>query len=101
MGKFKNDKDIAKFLIKLKRVHLKCKLCDYQSTNKQYLKLHMMQHNNIYPYKCKLCKYKTVRKYDLERHSIRHYEGPKVNCELCNYKTKHPFYLDNHIKKNH
>ena len=96
-----DNKYVAKLLINLKKHNLKCKLCNYKTDNKQYFKLHMMQHNNIYPYKCKLCNYKTVRKYDFERHSIKHYKGPKFYCKLCNYKTKHKFYLNNQIKKNH
>jgi hypothetical protein len=99
--------DVANFLIDLKnkkdvsKKKYKCKLCKYNSSNKQYFKYHMMKHNKIYPYKCTKCDYKTVRKYDFQRHKIIHYDGKKVNCKLCDYKTRHPFYLKNHMKRIH
>ena len=59
--------------IKFKKSYpCKIKNCNYIATTIQYYKMHMMRHNNIFPFKCSFCSYKTVRKYDYNRHQLIH-----------------------------
>jgi len=69
---------------------LKCSLCSYTTTNKNYLKRHIRRHST---FKCDQCDYSATLKRDLISHKATHLTKKRFNCSNCDYGTnrKHSF----------
>ncbi|XP_031330924.1 RE1-silencing transcription factor-like [Photinus pyralis] len=80
---------------------LKCATCDYQSNNKYYFKLHLLNHTNSETnskvFKCAYCDYKTKYKGNCKQHLLNHINSKDFQCADCNYKTHNKYYFNRHL----
>jgi len=79
-----------------------CAECEYQSSNKNYLKLHIEKiHQGIRRYRCPQCDYKTNRQTYLYSHLLTIHEGRRFKCDLCDFQTVQMDALHAHIRSFH
>lgn len=94
-----------------------CEYCDYQTTNRWSLDLHvkmvhplsttaLQQHLTKkveeYKFRCAHCSFKTKVKSDFERHNACHRKLPaKYQCHLCSFSVSNRCHLALHLKKIH
>ncbi|KAF5287438.1 hypothetical protein FQR65_LT12263 [Abscondita terminalis] len=79
-------------------VAFKCRLCDFSSKSRRYLREHVMKHSGELPYSCDKCAYKTSRKYHLQQHKIIHSEEKPLKCNLCDYSCYFSHNLKAHLR---
>ncbi|XP_075976116.1 uncharacterized protein LOC142976569 [Anticarsia gemmatalis] len=65
----------------------KCSQCDYTSTRKEQLKMHMRSHTGDKPYACDVCEYRSGDHNALRRHKKQHSKENVYKCKHCPYKT--------------
>lgn len=60
-----------------------CRLCQYSSSNKGYIKQHLRVHRQRQPYQCPICEHIALDSKDLESHMIHHCKTRTYQCKLC------------------
>lgn len=60
-----------------------CRLCQYSSSNKGYIKQHLRVHKQRVPYQCPFCEHKASDSNDLEKHMIYHCKTRMYQCKQC------------------
>uniref|UniRef100_A0AAV2LMP8 C2H2-type domain-containing protein n=1 Tax=Knipowitschia caucasica TaxID=637954 RepID=A0AAV2LMP8_KNICA len=61
----------------------RCKLCQYTSGNKGYIKQHLRVHKQRQPYQCPICEHIAMDSKDLESHMINHCKTKMYQCNQC------------------
>ncbi|KAJ0001926.1 hypothetical protein NQD34_001722 [Periophthalmus magnuspinnatus] len=61
----------------------RCKLCQYSSGNKGYIKQHLRVHKQRQPYQCPICEHIATDSKDLESHMIHHCKTKMYQCKQC------------------
>ncbi|KAJ0056348.1 hypothetical protein NL108_006453, partial [Boleophthalmus pectinirostris] len=61
----------------------RCKLCQYSSGNKGYIKQHLRVHKQRQPYQCPICEHIATDSKDLESHMINHCKTKMYQCKQC------------------
>lgn len=61
----------------------RCRLCQYSSSNKGYIKQHLRVHRQRVPYQCPICEHKASDSKDLENHMIYHCKTRTYQCKQC------------------
>lgn len=85
----------------------RCQHCDFKSTERQCLKIHISRKHAVQVHNCELCDYKSVKKTALNSHIIRlHPESLQVRihkCHQCDYQSVavDKTTLNRHIQQNH
>ena len=79
-----------------------CDYCNYQSFNKQCLKLHIEREHEGVRYPCDICSYQSKSKLNLRDHKAsKHKIDPIFRCTLCDYCTNHTTGWISHAKRKH
>ncbi|CAG9820620.1 unnamed protein product [Phaedon cochleariae] len=94
--------------VKLKISHekkkFKCDICDYQTPNKHYFKLHQVKHKEIPDeemHKCDKCSFKTKWASVLKSHHQVRHSNFTFKCPMCSFETKHRKCISQHINVRH
>ncbi len=90
--------------IHINRIHIdekpiKCQEegCEYSCVLTKELRLHMIDHNNEYPYKCEECPFECKTRQNLNNHILNiHTDEKNISCDECQFKCKHKGDLDHH-----
>ena len=90
---------------------LKCKLCEFVSTNKEDFKLHtQVEHKHVQvviskedmvEIKCDECEYKCHLNIQLRKHMATHVMALDIKCEICPFTTKEETEMKTHIQTLH
>lgn len=77
--------------------NLQCVDCDYKTSKKSHLILHLKKKHNAYQLKCNHCKnYKTKRVQDYGRHVAQCKRV--LSCSHCDYKSSEKSAMEQHMK---
>lgn len=61
----------------------RCRLCNYSSGNRGYIKQHLRVHRQRQPYQCPICEHIAENSKDLESHMINHCKTRIHQCKQC------------------
>ncbi|XP_070574981.1 LOW QUALITY PROTEIN: zinc finger protein 507-like [Ptychodera flava] len=75
-----------------------CKLCQYFSANKGYVKQHMRIHKERIPYKCPLCDFIGDHSEDLQEHMMDHCKQRTYQCKECSATFYYKSQLKAHVR---
>ncbi|XP_077085419.1 zinc finger protein 507 [Siphateles boraxobius] len=78
-----------------------CRLCQYSSGNKGYIKQHLRVHRQREPYQCPICKHIACDSKDLECHMIHHFKPRMYSCKQCTERFYYKSQLRNHERDGH
>ncbi|KOB64407.1 Uncharacterized protein OBRU01_21076 [Operophtera brumata] len=89
--------------------HLQCDKCDYRTSYKNCLAIHVLGHTDAKPFTCDQCDYKTRYAMSLQRHIFVKHDSkdnetekpllPTFRCSVCPYKTHYKWNLCSHQRK--
>uniref|UniRef100_A0A1A8I1W5 Zinc finger protein 507 n=1 Tax=Nothobranchius kuhntae TaxID=321403 RepID=A0A1A8I1W5_NOTKU len=79
----------------------RCRLCDYSSSNKGYIKQHLRVHKQRVPYQCPICEHKASDSKDLEEHMIYHCKTRMYQCKQCSETFHYKSQLRSHEREQH
>uniref|UniRef100_A0A1A7Z1R9 Zinc finger protein 507 n=1 Tax=Iconisemion striatum TaxID=60296 RepID=A0A1A7Z1R9_9TELE len=79
----------------------RCRLCDYSSSNKGYIKQHLRVHKHRVPYQCPICEHKASDSKDLEEHMIYHCKTRMYQCKQCSETFHYKSQLRSHEREQH
>nr|XP_045010301.1 zinc finger protein 507 isoform X2 [Jaculus jaculus] len=77
----------------------RCRLCDYASGNKGYIKQHLRVHRQRQPYQCPICEHTADDSKDLESHMISHCKARLYQCRQCD--ASFHYKLRSHEREQH
>ena len=80
---------------------IKCKQCDYQTSNGAHLRQHQQNVHEGMKYSCTSCDYKSGDKSSLKRHIEVKHSGVSYTCEVCHYRTVWRTTFKNHVRVHH
>jgi len=80
---------------------IKCKQCDYQTSNGAHLRQHQQNVHEGMKYSCTNCDYKSGDKSSLKRHIEVKHSGVSYTCEVCHYRTVWRTTFKNHVRVHH
>ena len=106
--------DLHEIEIHLEKMHtkkkLKCKLCEFVSTNKEDFKLHtQVEHKHVQvviskedmvEIKCDECEYKCHLNNQLRKHMATHVMALDIKCEICPFTTKEETEMKKYFERN-
>ncbi|XP_045192298.2 zinc finger and BTB domain-containing protein 24-like [Mercenaria mercenaria] len=75
--------------------------CEYQSTKRSNLKLHMMTHSREKPHQCEFCGQSFSLVKNMKRHMLLHTNDRPFRCENCSFSTTRFDKLKEHYFKQH
>ncbi|XP_043252158.1 zinc finger protein 557-like isoform X13 [Colletes gigas] len=94
---FIDEDKLKKHMIKVhqKERPYECVFCNKRFKTKEFLKIHLKQHNKRFV--CDICDVSKVSGYDLRLHKMKHNKEYMANCEICGkgFYTKQT--LDRHM----
>ncbi|KAJ3594243.1 hypothetical protein NHX12_006574 [Muraenolepis orangiensis] len=79
----------------------RCRLCDYSSGNKGYIKQHLRVHRQREPYQCPICEQVALDSKDLESHMIHHCKTRMYQCKECSSTFHYKSQLRSHERDYH
>lgn len=79
----------------------RCRLCQYSSGNKGYMKQHLRVHKHRQPYQCPICEHIAADSKDLESHMIRHCKNKMYPCKQCPESFHYKCHLRTHEREFH
>lgn len=79
----------------------RCRLCQYTSGNKGYMKQHLRVHKQREPYQCPICEHIALNSKDLESHMMHHCKSRMHPCKLCPESFHYKCHLRTHEKQCH
>ncbi|XP_017275135.1 zinc finger protein 507 [Kryptolebias marmoratus] len=79
----------------------RCRLCQYSSSNKGYIKQHLRVHKQRVPYQCPICEHKASDSKDLENHMIYHCKTKMYQCKQCTEAFHYKSQLRSHEREQH
>lgn len=79
----------------------RCRLCQYSSGNKGYMKQHLRVHKHRQPYQCPICEHIASDSKDLESHMIRHCKNKMYPCKQCPESFHYKCHLRSHEREFH
>ncbi|XP_072321569.1 zinc finger protein 507 [Eucyclogobius newberryi] len=79
----------------------RCKLCQYTSGNKGYIKQHLRVHKQRRPYQCPICEHIATDSKDLESHMINHCKTKMYQCKQCPESFHYKCQLRTHDREFH
>ena len=77
-----------------------CNHCEYSTSVKRNLKIHISVHHTEPIFNCNQCEYSTGKKQYLQRHSMVHNTEQTFNCKQCDYSTLNKGNLTMHYSRN-
>lgn len=92
-----NHRNTHKGLVK----RFKCTICDYRSSRKSTLNMHISRHSNDRPFSCSECGRMFETAIALNVHNKRHTPSMKLQCPLCVSMCCDLNTLRKHIKRKH
>ena len=78
-----------------------CERCEFKTTQKPRLTLHIEVHHEGLRFGCDQCDYVALRKDKLRDHILAIHEGIRYGCKMCEYQAKRKDTLLKHEKKCH
>lgn len=79
----------------------KCSHCEYTSTRKEQLKMHMRSHTGDKPYACDTCNYRSSDHNALRRHKKQHSKEHVYKCKHCPYTAIQSTVFTSHMISKH
>lgn len=79
----------------------RCRLCQYSSGNKGYMKQHLRVHKQRQPYQCPICEHIASDSKDLESHMIHHCKSKMYPCKQCPESFHYKCHLRTHEREFH
>lgn len=79
----------------------RCRLCQYSSGNKGYIKQHLRVHKQRQPYQCPICEHVASDSEDLESHMIHHCKTRMYQCKQCPEAFHYKCQLRTHEREHH
>lgn len=79
----------------------RCRLCQYSSGNKGYIKQHLRVHKQRQPYQCPICEHIAEDSKDLENHMIHHCKTRMYQCNQCPEAFQYKGQLRTHEREYH
>ncbi|MEJ1289017.1 zinc finger protein 507 [Cricetulus griseus] len=79
----------------------RCRLCQYSSGNRGYIKQHLRVHRQRQPYQCPICEHIAENSKDLESHMINHCKTRTHQCKQCKESFHYKSQLRNHERDQH
>ncbi|XP_052021309.1 zinc finger protein 507 isoform X1 [Apodemus sylvaticus] len=79
----------------------RCRLCNYSSGNRGYIKQHLRVHRQRQPYQCPICEHIAENSKDLESHMINHCKTRIHQCKQCKESFHYKSQLRNHEREQH
>lgn len=79
----------------------RCRLCQYSSGNKGYIKQHLRVHKQRQPYQCPICEHIAADSKDLENHMIHHCKTRIYQCKQCPEAFHYKGQLRTHEREYH
>ncbi|KAK7913204.1 hypothetical protein WMY93_013415 [Mugilogobius chulae] len=79
----------------------RCKLCQYTSGNKGYIKQHLRVHKQRQPYQCPICEHIATNSKELESHMLSHCKTKMYQCKQCPESFHYKCHLRTHEREFH
>ena len=78
-----------------------CDKCDYNTSTKEYLRIHLRSIHEGVKYPCDKCDYKATQTGSLLQHKQSVHEKIRYSCDTCDYTAARPARLKSQIKEAH
>ena len=78
-----------------------CQQCDFKTTHKHLLKVHVQNKHEGIKYPCQQCDHQATTSSNLTNHVKSKHEGIKYPCQQCEYQGSSLSNLQVHIKSKH
>lgn len=95
-----SDNDLVDYIQGSERPY-RCRLCQYSSGNKGYVKQHLRVHKQRQPYQCPFCEHIASDSKDLESHMIHHCKTKLYPCKQCPESFHYKCHLRTHEREFH
>ena len=80
---------------------LQCSQCEFASSHKRSLKIHLLAHSGEKAHKCNQCDYATTQGGRLKKHMQTHTGERPYKCIQCDHTFSQKSNMRSHIKKCH
>ncbi|CAH2251304.1 jg5983 [Pararge aegeria aegeria] len=102
-GKFNSQLTLKKHIRVFHMLGTKyyCKLCDYESYDREGLYKHKFKHKTVKDYHCRFCKKSFIRRTNLNLHEKIHTDERSKVCKMCGQAFVQKASLNYHMNKYH